>query len=82
MVNSGDYFLWLTEWKPRGGQYLLVYPTDQGIDKGLPKGLLESRLVRAGGPRKWAKFDTSSGVAYKSGRFTVQSGSISKILNK
>lgn len=81
MVNSGDYFLWLTEWKPKDGQQLLVYTTDQGVAKGLPKGLIETRMVKVGGPRKWAKFDRSSGAAYKSGRFIVKSDSISKLLN-
>ena len=80
MVNTGDYFLWLTEWKPRDGQYLLMYTSDQGVAKGLPRRLVESRMVRPGGPRTLVKFDTSSGIAYKSGRFIVKSDSINKLL--
>lgn len=82
MVNTGDYFLWLTEWKPKDGQYILVYTTDKGVSKGLPKGLVERHMVRVGGSRKFAKFDTSSGSAYKSGRFLVKSDSINKLLNR
>lgn len=81
MVNTGDYFLWLTEWKPRDGQYLLMYTSDQGVAKGLPRGLIESHMVRPGGSRRFVKFNTSSGAAYKSGRFLVKNNSISKILN-
>jgi hypothetical protein len=80
MVSTGDYFLWLTEWKPRDGQYLLMYTSDQGVAKGLPRRLVESRMVRPGGPPKWAKFNKSGGVMYKSGRFTIQNSSISKLL--
>lgn len=77
-AKSGDYYVWLSEWKPRKGQHLLVFPTNKGLAKGMRFFRNFYPVLTASDPPPSNK---RSGNAYKQGRFFTIKNSVAKVLN-
>lgn len=77
-AKSGDYYLWMTNWDPKTGQHIMVWPTNKGLSKGITyfKNVYQVRSPK----EKVSNVNKRSGRAYKSGRFFTITNSMSKVL--
>jgi hypothetical protein len=83
-AQSGKYYLYLTEYDNKKGQYIIVFPTNKGLEEGVTfrRNFYPVRLPKIPRPgMKNERFDRSSGTAYKEGRFFRINDSMAKVLN-
>ena len=82
-AKSGDYYVRLTNYNNKKGQYILVFPTNRGLAKGISffknfYPVIPPNIPRPN--RKVQTFDKRGGAAYKEGRFFRIDNTVAKVL--
>lgn len=82
-AKSGNYYVRLTDYDNKKGQYIIIFPTDKGLANGITffRNVYPVRppaIPRPGGVKE--KFDKRGGAAYKSGRFFTINKTVAKVL--
>lgn len=77
-AKSGNYYVWLSDWKPKNGQHILVFPTNKGLATGMKFFRNFYPVLSANDPPPSNK---RGGNAYKQGRFFTIKNSLAKVLN-
>jgi len=77
-AKSGHYYLYLQPYNSSRDQYLIMWPTNKGLAKGVP---LRRNKIKVRNAKMSGNFDKSKGFAYKQGRFFLINNSIASVLN-
>jgi len=77
-AKSGDYYVWLSEWKPGKGQHIVVFPTNKGLSRGM--GVFRN-FYPVLTPRDSPPSNKRGGNAYKEGRFFTIKNSLARVLD-
>ena len=84
-AKSGNYYVILTNYDDKKGQYIILFPTDKGLSNGLSffRSVYHVRPPAIPLPPsvKKSPFNKVGGSAYKNGRFFVINNSIAKVLS-
>ena len=84
-IESGNYYVWLTEYTKKSGQHIIIYPSDKLLktNKNFKKEIIPVRLPyipKPGKKQNNVKFDKRSGSGIKKGRFTTINQPLMNIL--
>lgn len=77
-AKSGYYYVRLTNWNPKSGQYIVVFPTNKALKEGRLRFFKNFYPVvgRTDPPPK----NKRGGAAYKQGRFFMINKSVEDLL--
>lgn len=85
-IKSGKYNAWLTEYKKKYGQHIILAPSDKAmkVKKELKKEIIPVRLPDIPRPGKKTRmnetFDKRGGIGKKQGRFVTINDPLMKVL--